>query len=302
MIALVSTPHPPPVPALVARRIAAQCSGAWSLMPTWLPQGFSYRRWDVLSHNVSCDLGPVVRFSNGSVALTWRSTDSRVEGTLPCNGRGFASHRLDRRRIFSGRIRGALAAWWCSNDKKISVTERAGGPTVDQLEHMVASARPLPPGRAQGSSYELVPVRDVRRVAKVFAMPLFLPRRLPGGFVFSDWNVVRRDSDTGGRRSLFVTFGREGPTIGWGVYAGTDVYGFDCPQRFADPSRVLHGRRIFYTVGAGHGASVWMCLAPRTVGNQEPLEVEAWYSASLFNPSFRRRMMELLATARLIRR
>jgi hypothetical protein len=300
----------PVVPLVDARRIAAQCRGAWSYMPAWLPPGFVFARWSVASHNVACDEGPVVRFRRGVVELTWRAFDPRLDPLLRCRARRFAARVLNGRAVFYLRTRRVEAAWTCAGGffPKISVSQRTGGngrATAVELERMVASAHTLPPGRARGSGYELMPPRQVGRIATAYAGPLYLPTWLPPGFIFSHWNVVPHDRDTDGRRSLFVTFGRDGPVLQWGVYAGADTLGLDCPGKHSyfrqpnHPTAIIAGRRIFLRVGI-HGGSTWTCVRANAVGNAKPLEIQLWYDIRLDSPAFRRKVMRMVATARLV--
>jgi hypothetical protein len=170
---------------------------------------------------------------------------------------------------------------------------------------MVASAHPLPPGRARGSRYELVPAGEVKRIVRAYGAPLFLPRRLPAGFIFSRWQVLPNGyGHPSSRRLLLVTFGRDGPSLAWSVYAGVDKFGLDCPEghsRFTPPRPTLiDGRRIFFLLGI-HGASVWTCIPRQAVGNTKPIEVELWYDIRVDSPAMRRLARRMVGTSRLIR-
>jgi hypothetical protein len=90
------------------------------------------------------------------------------------------------------------------------VPGRAGRLRPSELERMVASARPSPPGRTDGSRYELPSRREVERMAAAFRRRLLLPTELPSGFIFSDWNVAARAvPGFDDRRQLSVVFGRD---------------------------------------------------------------------------------------------
>jgi hypothetical protein len=173
------------------------------------------------------------------------------------------------------------------------------------LERMIGSAHSLPPGRASGSHYELVPVVYIPHIARAFGGPLYLPTRLPAGFIFSNWTLAPHDFGTDGRRALFVDFGRDGPVLEWSVYAGPDTLGLNCPgkhPRFTpSPSVTIGGHRIFHAVGVGHGWDAWFCVPARSIGNSRPLEVDLWYAAQLDSPAMRREAEEIIAAANLIR-
>ena len=139
-----------------------------------------------------------------------------------------------------------------------------------------------------------------------FGSPLFLPHKLPPGFVFSHWAYRAHDPNIDDRASLFLTYGRSGYILEWGVYSGIDKLGLDCPtkanKRFPrnKPFVVVDGVPIYLIVGI-HGGSVWRCILPQAVGNANPVEVAVWYSIQLDSPRMRRTLAELVASPRLVR-
>jgi hypothetical protein len=251
----------------------------------------------------------MLHFDRGSAVLTWRAIDPRANPQLACSGVGASAVNVLGREVFYRRVKGAVTAWRCTRtDLKVIVSELASveqGATVAALARMIATAHSLPPGRDYGSHYQLLPGPYVKRIRSSFADPFFLPARLPAGFIFSQWSVVRHDVDTDGRRSLFVIFGRDGPVLEWDVYAGRDTLGLDCPgkhPRFApSPSLVINRHRVFYSVGVGHGWSAWRCVPAHAVGNSQPLELELWYAAQLDSRAMRLAAENILASATLIR-
>jgi hypothetical protein len=169
---------------------------------------------------------------------------------------------------------------------------------------MVASAQRVGPGRASGAQYELVPALEVRRIAAAYREPFFLPKRLPSGFIFSQWQFEPHDYDTGGRRSVFVTFGRDGLVLVWGVHTGVDRFGNDCPDKLSriarDHVRLINGRRVFFRAGV-QGASAWTCVPAHAAGNMSPVEINLWYDIRLESSAVRRLATRMVATARLVR-
>ena len=134
---------------------------------------------------------------------------------------------------------------------------------------------------------------------RAYRGPLLLPTRLPAGFVFGRWDFHPQYYDTGGRDSAFISFGRDGRKLLWGVYTGIDKYGTDCSPSYSRPT-VIDGHRIYFADGI-HGASAWECLPIHSVGNARPIEVELWYAIQLDSPGMRRFAMRTVATARLVR-
>ncbi len=108
----------------------------------------------------------------------------------------------------------------------------------------------------------------------------------------------------GNRRAVYVTFGRDGLVLQWGVYSGVDKFGFSCPAKKSPlgPRNpiLINGRRIFFLAGI-HGASAWTCVPAGAVGNVKPLEVELWYDIRLHSAAMRRKAMQIVGTARLVR-
>jgi hypothetical protein len=186
---------------------------------------------------------------------------------------------------------------------------RVGQLRVSDLERMVASAQPSPPGRAPDSRYELPPQREVKRMAPFFRGPLFLPTRLPGGFIFSEWRVSPHRDSLDRRRVLDVTFGRDALStlLVWTIYAGIDKEGFDCPRkplRLAPTSaqhQVLIRGRSIYAIEGIHGVSVWTCVRANTVGNAEPLEIALWYNIRLQSPAMLSLAMRMIGYGKLVR-
>ena len=99
-----------------------------------------------------------------------------------------------------------------------------------------------------------------------------------------EWQHLLRDPNVDDRASLFLTYGRGGTVLDWGVYSGIDKLGLDCPtkanKRFPrnKPFVVIGGVSIYLVVGI-HGGSVWRCIPPGALGNAKPLEVAVWYSS-----------------------
>jgi hypothetical protein len=313
-------PSGSPVPVMQARRIAAQCTGRVSYVPTWLPEGFRLTSWEARSNTAACDLGPRLRFRRGSNELTWAATGNPEWTSEPgCSASGSVIGHL-RGHAIRRRIDGSVEqAWtclkevggrWASDGSSLNLdivaSQKAGSGAVTstELARIVSSARPLPPGSAANGRFELVPVAEARRLPKEFGSPLFLPKSLPAGFIFSQAEIRRRDPDTEGRDSLFVDFGRDGRLLEWGVYAGREEFALECPAKKAafakKPFVVIHGIDVFLNLGAV-GGSAWRCIPAHTVGNPKPLEVELWYDGGLDSPAMRRQVSEIVANARLVK-
>jgi hypothetical protein len=296
----------PVVSPLVSRRIAAQWTGTYSYLPTWAPPRVLFSRWDIVTDAGAGNDRLVVHFTRPHVDLRWEVSDARelarVRARLKCPARGSGP-------VAYRKQRGVVTAWRCVGVGfplmiSVATTHRGDGPSRRELERMVASARPVRPGRLPGARYELTPVREVRRILSAYRAPLLLPTRLPPGFLFSRWAFDPHLYEESGRRSVVITFGREGRRIVWGVYTGVDTFGLDCP---AGPSRwghrrptLVNGHRIYLVAGI-HGASAWDCLPTHSVGNSRPIEVELWYAIQLDSPRMRRFAMRTVATARLVR-
>jgi hypothetical protein len=263
----------------------------------------------VNAHNVPCDIGLTVRFRNGAKTVTWEA-GGPLTFRLRCDGTtGSAIAHLHGRTIFRRSTNGSEDVWACVHigyQLVLLATQRTGEPgaSTGDLEQMVATANAVPAGRAPGRRYELLPAEDVQPVVNSFGSPLYLPRSLPTGFIFSEWAFHPHDSNTDGRDSLFVTYGRDGAIVDWSVLAGKDRYAFECPSKETasspKPFVVIHGVRVFLIVGI-HGGSAWRCVRANTVGNAKPLEVSLWYSIQLDSPAIRRQFVQLVAKARLVR-
>jgi len=292
----------PVIPPREALRIAAQCRGAVSYMPRFLPGGFALASWKARSHNVPCDEGPLVIFEGRGRSLVWQVGDARPFARPRCGRRASERHRFKR-------VHGEEFAWRCVRKPfplVLLVRQSAKGerPARADLERMVASARPLPPGKATERSYELVPRARLLRLERLFARPVLLPRRLPAGFIFSTAQVEAKNRFH--PRLLDITFGRDGLVVEWTVQAGADD--FYCPskatrERLRDPlgpSEVVHGRRVFYLVGI-HGGSAWTCLRRQAVGNAMPVGAELWYDIRLDSVAMRRKLRQIVGTARVVR-
>jgi hypothetical protein len=316
---------PSGVPSAKARRVAAQWGGALTFLPTWTPSGVAISHW--WSGTCACamdDSRLVVRFRRRATRLDWVVTDpaevDRRPAGIVCRSRRFAARVIDGRAVFHRRRGHSEIAWTCIPASArwapgfdrvgrltISVRQvpgRAGRLRPSELERMVASARPSPPGRARGSRYELPSRGEVERMATVFRRPLLLPTRLPGGFIFSDWSVAARaEPGFDDRRLLSVVFGRDSlyARIDWAVSSGVDTTGLDCPRKNKPPRvMVIDGRAIYVNEGI-HGVSVWSCFPPNRVGNARPLEVSLWYDIRLHSPAMLRLAMWMVGTAELVR-
>jgi hypothetical protein len=178
--------------------------------------------------------------------------------------------------------------------------------SLGELVRMVSSTRRASSDRAPGGGYRLASDADVARMSARFGSPLFLPRKLPSGFVFSRWAYTAHDSNLDDRASLFLTYGAGGYELQWSVYSGIDKFGLDCPtkanKRFPrnKPFVVIRGVLTYLIVGI-HGGSIWRCIPPDPVGNAKPIQVAVWYSIQLDSPQMRRALADLVASARLIR-
>jgi hypothetical protein len=311
----------PVVSPAKSRRVAAQWGGALTFLPTWAPKGVAISHW--WSETCACamdDSRLVVRFRHRGTRLDWVVSDPqevhRRSAGIVCRSRRFAARFVDDRAVFYRRRGHSEIAWICipSSTRWAPGFDPAGGLTISvrqvpgrrgalqpsELERMVASARPSPPGRTSGSRYELPAGREVERMAAAFRRPLVLPTRLPGGFIYSDWNVaVRAEPGFDDRRRLSVVFGRDSlfAKIDWAVSSGVDTSGLDCPRK-NKPARVavIHGRAIYDNEGI-HGVSVRTCLPPHRVGNTRPLEISLWYDIRLHSRAMLRLAMRMVGTA-----
>jgi hypothetical protein len=299
-----------PVPPIQARRIAAQCSGGRTYVPSSTPVGFRFSGWQVFAHNVFCDVGFAIRFRRGSSLLTWEVGGPQTF-KLPCDRNGLAVAHLSGRVVYRRVAGGLEKVWACLRLRGYTLTllafqhVGAGQASGAQLEQIVAGADALPAARAPRGTYELPPANDVRNLSARFGSPFYLPTELPDGFVFSQWKVRSHDPNIDNRKSLYVTFGRDGAALDWDVFAGTDTSGLDCPVKKTSlspkPFTVIDGVRIFLIVGI-HGGSAWRCIPAHTVGNARPLEISVWYSIAVDSPAMEREVSELVADARLVGR
>jgi hypothetical protein len=277
--------------------------------------------WSETCARATDDNRLVVRFRRRQTRLDRVVTDPqeihRRAAGIVCRSRRFAARVVDGRAVFYRRGPRSEIAWACIpalgrwarfmdpvGRLTISlqqVSGRAGRLSPSELERMVASARPSPPGRTRRSGYELPSRSEVERMAAAFRRPLLLPTRLRGGFIFSDWNVAARaEPGFDDRRRLSVVFGRDSlfAKIDWSVSSGVERLGLDCPRKHAPrPLRVIDGRRIYANEGI-HGVSVWTCLARNRVGNASPLEVSLWYDIRLHSPAMLRLAMRMVGTAK----
>jgi hypothetical protein len=80
-----------------------------------------------------------------------------------------------------------------------------------------------------------------------FRQPLFLPMRLPGGFIYSDWSVAARVDNLDQPRQLSVRFGRDSlfAQILWDVSSGVDTLGLDCPTKGKPPHQTVIKPMLF---------------------------------------------------------
>jgi hypothetical protein len=303
------------VPPAKARRVAAQWGGALTFLPRWTPSGVVLSHW--WSETCACgtdDNRLVARFWRRRTRLDWVVSDPQEVHRRPagivCRSRRFAARIVAGRAVFYRHGPGSEVAWMCIpvsgrwasfmdpvGRLTISLRQlpgRAGRLRPSELERMVAGARPSPPGRTRRSRFELPRHREVERMAAAFRRPRLLPTRLPGGFIFSDWNVAARaEPGFDDRRRLSVVFGRDSlfAKIEWAVSSGVERLGLDCPRKHAPrPLTVIDGRRIYANEGI-HGVSVWTCLA------RNRLEVSLWYDIRLHSPAMLRLAMRMVGTA-----
>jgi len=317
------------VPSTKARRIAAQWGGAVTYLPNWAPRGVALSNWWAEGLDSAADDNRlVVQFVRRATHLDWEVSDpretDRVAGGIVCRYGRFAARFISGRTVFYRRRTGSEIAWVCIPASgtyapgfairrlTISLRQhvgRVGQLRASDLERMVASAQPSPPGRAPDSHYELPPQREVKRMAASFRRPLFVPTRLPGGFIFSQWRVSPHRDSLDRRRVLDVTFGRDALStlLVWTVYSGIDKEGFDCPRkplRLAPTSaqhQILIHRRSIYAIEGIHGVSVWTCVRANTVGNAKPLEIAVWYNIRLHSPAMLSLAMRMIGYGKLVR-
>lgn len=320
----------PLVPPSKVRRISAIWGHSLTFLPTWAPSGVEPSHW--WSETCACgtdDSLLVVQFSRQKTRLDWEVSDQqeidRVRAGVVCHRAKFAARVINNRAIFFRRATDtawmciqipAGARWYPSEEKPIiaplgklivSVRQRAGRTgrlKAAELERMVASAqRSSLLGRTSFSRFELPSHGEIRRMVLAFQRPLFLPTRLPGGFIYSDWSVAARIDNVDPRRQLSVRFARDSlfQQVAWHVSYGADRLGLDCPsKRRPRPEAVINGRPLYANEGI-HGVSVWTCFAPETVDNAEPLEVSMWYDIRLHNPKMLRLAMRMVGTAKPLR-
>jgi hypothetical protein len=309
------------VPPAKARRVAAQWGGALTFLPSWAPSGVVLSHW--WSETCACAMDDnrlVVRFWRRQTRLDWVVSDPheihRRTAGIVCRSRRFAARIVDDRPVFYRRGPGSEVAWTCIPASgrwapfmdpvgrlTISLRQvagRAGRLRPSELERMVGGARPSPPGRTLRSRYELPPRDEVERMAAAFRGPLLLPTKLPGGFIYSDWNVAAHaEPGFDDRRRLSVVFGRDSlfAKIDWAVSSGVDHTGLDCPRKHKPPRlTVIDGRPIYVNEGI-HGVSVWTCFARNRVGNARQLEVSLWYDIRLHSPAMLRLATRMVGTA-----
>jgi hypothetical protein len=296
------------VPDTEARHIAAERKGALSYLPGRVPTGFAFSRWTTTEDCGPCGLRLVVRFVDGHSDVTWENFwEDPKRKWFGCRHQAHVVGAFQGRIVSYRRHRGVETAWACvptQDHQIISVSQRAdSGHRVSprDLEGMVGSARSLPPGRARGARYELPPRAATRQMAAVFGSPFFLPTRLPRGFISTRWQLAPHDFGETPRRTLFVTFARDGLLLEWFVRAGVDPDGFGCPKpETVRRTFVVKGRRVYFADGI-HGASARACVPRHAVGNAKPLEIELWYDIRLDSPRMRRLAARMVGTARLVR-
>jgi uncharacterized protein YecT (DUF1311 family) len=263
----------------------------------------------------------VVEFVRGKTPLVWTVSDPQEvhqnEAGVVCSDDRPADSVIDGRSVFLRRERHSDTAWMCipvsgSWEKgfpldKLTISlrqqvGRSGQLEPSELERMVASAHPAPPGRASGSDYELPTQGEIELMAASFRRPILLPRELPDGFIYSQW-YEGDPFDTGERRpQLSITFARDGlfTHLEWHLASGIDPLGLYCSTASEwQPLTVINGRPI-YANEAIHGVSVWTCLAPHVVGNEEPLQVDLWYDIRLHSPTMLRLATRMVGTAMLV--
>lgn len=296
------------MPAAQVLRLAAQCGVRRTYIPTTAPVGYRFASWQVFAHDVPCDEGFAIRFRHGDMLLTW---EAGGPATFPLDCTGAPIARMSGIAVFH-RVQGGLEKVWACParaDRLKVVAFQQLGPrrtSLGELVRMVSSARRASSDRAPRGGYRLASEAEVARMSARFGTPLLLPRELPPGFVFSQWATRAPDPGVDDRRSLFLTYGRGGYVLEWGIYSGVDKLGLDCPtnanKRFPrkKPFVVTNGVSTYLIVGI-HGGSVWRCIPPHAVGNAKPLEIELWYSIGLDTPRTRHELAELVASARLVR-
>jgi hypothetical protein len=319
------------VSAEKARRIAAVWGGSLTFLPAWAPAGVAASHW--WSETCACGIDDnrlVVQFSRQETRLDWEVTDTqefdRVRAGVGCHAGKSAARVIDGHEVFYRA--GGDTAWTClavppgarwypSVGKPgiypvgrliVSVRQvrgRTGRLRPAELQRMVASVhRSSSPGRTSPSRYQLPSQSEVQRMALAFRRPLFLPTRLPSGFIYSDWRVaVHVEHQVDPRRQVSVGFGRDSlfEQILWDVSSGVDRLGLECQRKDKlRPQAVINGRAIYANEGI-HGVSVWTCFASKAVGNVKPLEVSMWYDIRLHNPKMLRLAMRMIGTAKLVR-
>ena len=307
-----------------ARRIAAVWGSSLTFLPTWSPWGVVPSHW--WSETCACgtdDSRLVVQLKRQATRLDWVVTDrheyDRVRAGVVCSGAGSPARVLNGRTVFYRPA--AAVAWTCvpipagarwypSVGKPAiaplgklivsvhQVAGRSGRLRPIELQRMVAgAARSARPGRTLLPRYQLPRRSDVSAMAAGFRRPLLLPRVLPGGFIYSDWNV----SDPQPRIS--VSFGRDSlfQQILWNISYGVDQPGLDCQRKNKLQPRALFRGRPIYANEEIHGVRVWTCLPRRVAGNVERLEVSMWYDIRLHNPKMLRLATRMIGTAKLER-
>jgi len=295
------------VPRAAAHRIAAEYGGAEAFLPRRVPAGFAFSRWWTASDCGPCGLRLVVRFVKPHSGLKWETFFPEQPVRRPeCRHQPYVVSVIDGRKVSYRRRRGVEMAWMClpaHYHETVVVShrrDRGDDVTARDLERMVASAQPEPPGRARGRRFELPTRAMTHTMQRTYRLPFFLPRFLPRGFVFTGWKVNPRDFAYEKRRTLLLWLGRDGTRLRWTVLSGVDRYG-ECPRdRFAQHTFVSHARRVFFGAGI-HGATAHTCLPRHAVGNTRPLEVELWYDIRLDRKKMRRRAVRMVASARLFR-
>jgi hypothetical protein len=314
-----------------ARRIAAVWGNSLTFLPAWGPSGVVPVHW--WSETCACgtdDNRLVVQLRRQDTRLDWEVTDTqefdRLRGGVVCRGGRYVARNIDGHNVFYrpdiDTAWGCVAIppgarWYPSVGKPgiaplgrliVSVRQvpgRTGRLRPVELRRMVASAqRSSSSGRTSRSRYELPLRSEIRHMALAFRRPLFLPARLPGGFLYSDWRVVAHvEPQLDPRRQLSVGFGRDSlfEQILWDVSSGVDRLGLECQRKDnLRPQAVINGRAIYANEGI-HGVSVWTCFPPETVGNVKPLEVSMWYDIRLHNPEMLRLAIRMMGTAKLTR-
>jgi hypothetical protein len=264
----------------------------------------------------------VVQFKHQQTRLEWVVSDQqeyrRVRAHIVCRGGRFGARLIDGRAIFYRPTTDmawmcipipAGARWYPSTGKPLiaprgkltisvrQVAGRTGRLRPAALQRMLASARrPSVPGRTSPSRFELPPQNEIKRMRAAFRQALLLPTRLPGGFIYSDWNLA----GPAHKRDLRLTFGRNSlfTQITWHVSSSPRGH---CPTSGNPPRRaVVNGRSIYVNEGI-HGVEVSTCIAPGIVGNRRPAQFAMWYDIRLHNPTMLRLAMRMIATAKPIR-